>query len=164
MVPVFVIELDETRAALRKTTREQAVRGEGAIARLAAVKLQRLRAFLAHVHQIRHAGLHLEGHLILRDACGDLWIIHECVVLLVECVDGRHIGSLAITRDAVRVREIQHGIAFGAKLHALILRRQKTAAPLPRGDGLVLPTLAQRCEYHEARQIRRLSAESISDP
>jgi hypothetical protein len=45
VVPVLVVELDETHAALGQTAGEKAVRGEGSVARLAAVELQRLRVF-----------------------------------------------------------------------------------------------------------------------
>ena len=75
MVPVAVVELDEAHAALGQPPRQQAVRGERAVARLRAVHLQHVLRLLAHVHQVGHAGLHLERHLVLRDARQDLGIL-----------------------------------------------------------------------------------------
>ena len=43
MIPVAVVELDEAHAAFGQAAGEQAVRGKRAVARLAAVELERLR-------------------------------------------------------------------------------------------------------------------------
>ncbi len=54
-------------------------------------------SFGADVHQLWHAGLHLEGHFILRDARGDLRVVAQRGVLLVKRVDrGR---ALSLARD-----------------------------------------------------------------
>ena len=125
MIPVLVIELDEAHAALGQATREQAIRGEGTVARLAAVKLERLGPFAANVHQLRHAGLHAERHFILRDARGDLGIVRRA-----HCA-GAFSALMAATspcwlaRDARRIREVEDRIALAAKLHALIATRQE---------------------------------------
>ena len=93
VVPVAVIELDEPHAALGQPSGEQAVDGERPVARLAAVELASVfGVFGSQVHQVGHAGLHLEGHFILGDARGDLGVVDERVVLAVERVDGRHVG------------------------------------------------------------------------
>jgi len=53
----------------------------------------------ADVHQLWHAGLHLEGHFILRDARGDLRVVAQRGVLLVERVDRGHVRALSLARD-----------------------------------------------------------------
>ena len=77
VVPVAVIELDEAHAALGQPPGQQAVGGEGAVAALGAVQVEDLLRLVGEVHQVRHAGLHAEGHLVLRDARGDLRIVDD---------------------------------------------------------------------------------------
>ena len=164
VVPIAMVELDEACAAFGESAGEQAVRREGAVAGCAAVEFERFRAFGTDVHQLRHAGLHLEGHFILRDACGDLGVVAEGGVLFVERIDRRHVRALSLARDAVWTGEIQNGIALRAELHALILRRQKAAAPLPRRNGLRRAAFAGGYHDDKARQILRLAAEPVGDP
>ncbi len=54
---------------------------------LHAVEIQDMLRFLAGVHQFGHAGLHAEGHLVLGDPGGDLRVVHQRVVALVDLVD-----------------------------------------------------------------------------
>ena len=80
MIPVAMIELDEAHAALGQPARQQAVRSEGAIAGLRRRRRRAPLRFLAHVHQVGHARLHPERHLVLRDAGLDLGIVRaRCV-------------------------------------------------------------------------------------
>ena len=61
-----MIQLDEAHAAFGQAAGQQAVRGEGAVAGLLhAVHFERLPRFLAEIGELRHAGLHLEGHFVL---------------------------------------------------------------------------------------------------
>ena len=112
MVPVAVIELDEAHAALRQPAREQAVRGEGAVARLATVGVEDVLRLLRDVHQIRRTRLHPEGELVLRQPRRDLRIVDDLVAEPVEPAhgvdDGTLAGSLLDMATAVRngVREI----------------------------------------------------------
>ena len=50
---------------------------------------------------------------------------------------GRAAGGGDSVRDAVGIVEIKHRLLAGAELHALMLRRQETAAPEPRVERLV---------------------------
>ena len=80
MVPVAVIELDEPHAALGQPPRQQAVRRERAVAALACrTGRASASARSADVHQLRHARLHAERHLVLADPRGDLGIVDDVV-------------------------------------------------------------------------------------
>ena len=82
VVPVAVVELDEAHAALGQPAGQQAVGGERAVARLGAVHVEHCRRLVREVHQAGHAGLHLERHLVLADARGDLGIVHRRVAAM----------------------------------------------------------------------------------
>src|SRR5207249_1494693 len=60
VVPVFVIKLDETDAALRQAAGQKAVRGKRPVARRAAVQVEHVFGLLAGVGQLWHARLHPE--------------------------------------------------------------------------------------------------------
>ncbi len=73
LVPAAMKELHEPHAPLAQPPGQQAVGGEGAgRARLGAVQLENVRRLVRHVGQLGHRGLHAVGHLVLRDARGDL--------------------------------------------------------------------------------------------
>ena len=63
--------------------------------------------------------------------------------------------------DAPRVRQIEDRIAGGAKRHALIGGRQKTAGP--QCCAAARPARA-RLQHHKSRQIFRLAADSVGNP
>src|SRR5260370_27852449 len=63
--------------------------------------------------------------------------------------------------DAGGIREVEHGVPTRAELHALIDRRQKTAAPARISAAR---TLCTGTEHHEGRQIARLTAQPIQYP
>ena len=85
VVPVAVVELDEAHAALGQPAGQQAVRGERAVARLAR-RTARARSAAPCDMSISsgHARLHLERHLVLRDARRDLGVVDGRVVQPVE--------------------------------------------------------------------------------
>ena len=87
VIPIAVIKLNEAHAALGQPPGQQAVRSERAIARLGAVRVQNALRFLAHIHQIRNARLHLERHFILRNARENFRIFDGVVAVLVERID-----------------------------------------------------------------------------
>ena len=67
--------------------------------------------------------------------------------------------------DARRVGEIQHGIASGAELHALVFGGQKAAAPQAVVERLIdAPAGAARDHHHERRQILALAAQAVRYP
>ena len=164
VVPVLVIQLNEPHAALGQAPGQQAVRGEGAVAGLAAVQIQDVLGLLAGVHQIGNAGLHLEGHLVLRDPRGDFRIVHDGVVLGIDRVGRLHHVLLLVAGDAGRVAQVQHRVAAAAQGDALEPAGQKPRRPLPRRDGLVLPAAAQGGEHHETGQILGFAAQAVHDP
>jgi hypothetical protein len=74
MVPIGVVELHETRAALNQSPGQQTIIGVGALARLGALHLQSLSRLLGEIDQLRTAGLHPVRHLIGGDARGNFRI------------------------------------------------------------------------------------------
>src|SRR5207245_7662736 len=72
MVPIGVIELHETHAALYQPPRQQAVVRVTGPSRLGPIHLQRLFGLFPEIDQLRTTGLHLVCHLIRRDPRGDL--------------------------------------------------------------------------------------------
>ena len=164
VIPIAVVELDKTYAALRETAREQAVRGKRTVARRAAVECQGARVLAAQIRQLGHARLHLERHLILRDAGRDLGVVHEGVVLAVQRRDRLHVGTLLRTRNAAGIGEVVHGVAATVQLHTLKTARQEPAAPLPRRDRLRRATRARGHHHDKSRQIFRLTAEPVVHP
>ena len=88
------------------------------------------------------------------------------ILLEVEVVQFRQIVQEAAARFAGvagRIGKIQHRVAAGAELHALIFGGQKAAAPLPIGQRLRIAG-ALRDHHHEGRQILVLAAQAIGDP
>ena len=75
VIPAAMIKLDAPHATLGQAACEQAVAAEGAVAGLAAVESQHLFRLFGNIHQIGHARLHAEGHLVLRYARGDFGIV-----------------------------------------------------------------------------------------
>ena len=63
---------------------------------------------------------------------------NSCELQLVQLRRGRRgIAAARSPSIARRIRQVQHRIAAGAELHALILRRQKAAAPQPVVERLI---------------------------
>jgi hypothetical protein len=91
------------------------------------------------VHELRHAGLHAERHLVLADARRDFRVVDRVAAYI------RFMARTASTtprcRESSRRRRIAHvvhRIAGGVELHPLVLAGQETAVPLARGDRLRL--------------------------
>ena len=137
-VPGAVVELDHAHAAFGESAGHQAVRGEGAVADfLDAVGFDGLGGFALEVEQLGHARLHLEGHLILGDARGDLGVdrlFGQLAVEATDLVDDLALGALA---DALGVADVMDGFALGLELDALVLAGQDAAGPLAGGDWLL---------------------------
>ena len=163
VIPAAMIKLDEPHTTLGQAACEQAVATEGAVAGLAAVEAQHLFRFLGNIHQIGHAGLHFERHLVLRDARGDFGIVRGARLQIVELLHGIDHIALAAGIHAAGAAHVHHGIAGGPQLDALKLARQKSAMPHARGNRLWTPP-GMRAKHHEPRQILRLAAEPVLDP
>ena len=164
MIPVAVIELDEAHAALREAPRQQTVRRERPVARLRAVQVEDVRRLIAHVEQAWDARLHVERHLVLRDARLDLRIVQRSVRERVERVDCLNGVDLHLAADPARIRDVLHRIAHRVEPHALKPARQDAGRPLARRDRLHLPAVALRDEDDEAGQIVRLRTQSVEHP
>ena len=96
------------------------------------------------VHQLRHAGLHLKRHLVLRDARGDLGIVHQRLVLPVQRVDRRPRRPPAARAKRPPGWTDTAPDRPCAQLHALIPTGQKPAAHCRAAIGWFCPPLAQR--------------------
>lgn len=131
LVPAGMHELDEPHATLGHPARHQAVVGEAALPHhVGAIHLQDVPRFIGEVGQIGHARLHSVGHLILRNAGGDLRVAELLEPHLIDLREAVQNAALHFAAHAFWIAEIQHGIAAAAELHALILRRKKSAAPV----------------------------------
>src|SRR4051812_21670429 len=93
--------------------------------------------FTGTVYQFGHAGLHPESHFILRDAGFDFRVADTLVEALVQGGESIELAATLLPRNAGRVREMQHRVARGAKLHALVTAGQKARAPEAREQALV---------------------------
>ena len=160
MIPAFVEKLHEAHAAFDQPAGEQAVHGKRRLARFRAIHLQRLRRFLGNVHQLRRAGLHPIRHLKGVDARGDLRIAHRVEMFLVQFLDQVERATLHFVGDAGGIGEKQHRVARFAEGHALINRRQKSAAVKRAAAAEATGGI----EHHEAGQILRLAAQSVERP
>ena len=166
LVPAAFIKLDEAHAALSQPARQQAIRGVGAgLARIRSVQVEDALRLFRQIHQLRHRRLHAIRHLVLRDARLNFGIAVRLGVHLVQLRDSVEHAPARGFVDAGRVGQIQHRIARGAEVHALIFRRQKSAAPQAREQRLVRIDGARlRDQHHERRQILVLAAQPIADP
>src|SRR5262249_23744981 len=79
-----------------------------------------------------------------------------CVIQMhrIERAHGVQAVALEFLIDAAGVREIQHRIAAGAELHALVDRWQEAAAPV--GIAAARP-LVSRAEHDKAGEVLRLA-------
>ena len=69
LVPAAMEDLHEAHAALGQPAGQQAAGREGAgLVHVRAVHVEDRFRLLRDVDQVRHAGLHAEGHLVLGDA------------------------------------------------------------------------------------------------
>ena len=165
VIPRAVVELDEAHAAFREPAREQAVRCEGAVARfLHAIRFEHRLGLLGKVRQVRHRGLHLEGHLVLRDARLDLGIDALGAEHSIQPLHLIHHLPLRALAHARGIADVMHRVAFGLKLDALEFAREEPRRPLPRRHRLRAARLSLRHEHDESRQALRLRAEPVEHP
>jgi len=101
VVPVAVVELDETHAALGETAGDETVAGEGAgLVHIGAVAVDGGGGFAGEVHELGHAGLHPIGHLELADARLDLRVAAGGELLAIQVGDAVEHEAAALARDA----------------------------------------------------------------
>ena len=113
VIPRAVVELDEAHATLGEAAREQAVRGEGAVAgSLHAIHFEHLFRLLREIGELGDGSLHLERHLVLRDARLDFRIDPlggKDAVEPLHFLDDLPLGALA---DARGIADVVHGVAL----------------------------------------------------
>ena len=119
------------------------------------------RVFLLQVEGVGGVLLHPVGHLVLGDA-GDGFgiadVLGDFLVEPVECVER---PAAEAARDAGGVVQIEHRLALGSALHALIDGRQVARAP----DGFAgVGIFSAGSEDDESGQILVFRAESVSRP
>jgi hypothetical protein len=75
VIPAHVEKLDEAYVAFAEAAGEEAIGSVGTRAlHIRTIEVEDVLRFLRQVKQVRHARLHAEGHLILRDARLDLGV------------------------------------------------------------------------------------------
>lgn len=131
LVPSGMHELDAADAPFHEAPGHEAIVGIGAgCPDIGTVRAEDGFGFAGEVGQLGNGGLHLECHLVLGDAGGDLGIAPGLEVVLVEggeVVQHRPAGGAV---DAIRVGQVEDGIAAAAELHALMSGREEAGSPI----------------------------------
>src|SRR5580700_8568189 len=117
VIPIAMIELDEAHTALGEASREQTIRCEGTVAGMGSVDIEDTLRLLAHIHKTRHARLHFERHLVLRDTRGDLRIVHRCVLDRIELIDRLDRIVLELRAYALRALDVEDRITRGVEFN-----------------------------------------------
>ena len=166
LVPAAMVELDEAHTPLGEPTGEDAVRGiRSGLLRLGAVALVDVGGFFGEISEVRHGGLHAEGHLVLIDPGLRFGIVVIGELEAVQRGDIVEHGAAPLGGDAGRIGKEEHGVFAGAHAHALILRGQKAAAPHALVQRLRIRRSARsRNERDKGRQVRVVRAEAIRHP
>lgn len=126
MVPVTMVQLDESNASLRQTASQQAIRCKGSITSLGSVEIEHLLGFLGYIHQFWHTALHSEREFVLANARCYFWIIQSFFCQSIEglnCVDD---FTLLACGNPLRIAYIQYRVACSPEFNALVLAGQKS--------------------------------------
>ncbi len=95
----------------------------------------------------------------------DLGIGGVVGVLRVERGEVVELGAADLARDAVGVGEVEHGLAAGAQLHALVLGREEARGPEVLVERLVAGARDVLRDHHdEAGQVAVGGAETVERP
>ena len=158
--------MDEAHAALGHAACEQAVpRERAASLHVGAVHVEDVPRLAREIGQLRHAGLHAIGHLVLGDARLDFGVAQLAVVQSIERAEIVELAAADCIGDAGGVRQVEHRIAVGAQLDALEPRRQESGAPVIVVEDLATTQLAiLRGHDHERRQVLVHAAQAIAHP
>ena len=73
-------------------------------------------------------------------------------------------GALLGAIDALRVADVQHGVARRLELDPLVAAGEESAVPLPGGDRLRLTAFADRREHDEAGQVLCFATQPPQQP
>ena len=165
VIPVAMIELNETDATLGEAARDEAVAREGTgLVHVGAVAVDRGGGFAFEVHELGHAALHAVGHFKLADACLDLGVAAAGEVLAIEIGDAVEHQAATFAGEPGGIIEIEYGLAGPAELHALMLARQKAAAPKTRKQALAGAGFVDREQHDERREVFVDLAQAVVGP
>ena len=165
LIPAAMEDLHHPHAPLHEPPGEQETVGERPrLLHVVAIHLERGLALVGDVDEVRHARLHPEGHLVLRDPRLDLRVGIPLEAAGIQFAERVERAAAAGPRDAGRILQVEHGIARAAEGHARVARRQKPARPHPREDRLRRVDVGQRREDDERREIVVLAAEAVGEP
>ena len=121
--------------------------------------------FLRQVEQVRHARLHAEGHLVLRDARLDFRVAQDAVALVVKGGQFVELFAANFARDAFGVLQVEDALALIAELHPLEFGRQEAGAPEAVIERLVVRSAAAEGRHHHVgREVGILAAEAVGGP
>ena len=135
VVPAAMVELDEAHVALRETAGKETVGGEGSgLPGLVAVELEGAFRLVAEVGDVRDGLLHVEGHLVLRDAGFEGGVAGCFELNLVQFTDAVEDFAAVGAIDALGTVEIKDGILVGAEADSIVLAGKKAAAPEARDE------------------------------
>jgi hypothetical protein len=113
VVPVRVIKLDESHAALDQPPGQQAVILVRRLPRLGSVGFQSLLRLFREIDQLRSAGLHPVDHLVRGDSGGDLRVAGFVEPQPVQVADRLDCIELAVRGDPRRAAELDDRVAAG---------------------------------------------------
>ena len=158
-----VINLHEPDAALDHASREQAEPAHR-LRRLVVEPVELARRLGLPV-EVDHPGrlrLHAEGHLVAREAGGELGLVGEAArVAAVQLADEVELGALHLRSDRIRREQVGDRLGPALDAHALVHRREEGGAPVARSvDHRALVVLHD----HEVGQIAVLGADAVADP
>ncbi len=88
MVPVTVVELDETDATFCKAPCQQAVRSKGPISWNCTVLIQSVLRLIGQINEFRNTHLHAESHFVLCNTGLYLGVCQQFITGTVDAVDG----------------------------------------------------------------------------
>ena len=163
VVPVLVIELDETDAPLGEPPGENAVGGERAgVPCIGAVLFDQVVRLVGEIGHLGHARLHPEGHLVVGDPGRDLGVGDPLKLMLVQLPQAVEQLAAVVGIDTRGIGDVEHGIAAGAKPDRLMTRGQEARAPEVRHQRLA--ALVVRDEYDERGKVVVGIAEAVVEP
>ena len=104
VVPIAVIELDETHAAFGQAARQQTVGGKRAgLLRVFSIEFESAGRLLGEIGQVGHGSLHAERHFVLGDAGVGFGIAEFFVFELVQLAERIEIGAAVSLSEALGV-------------------------------------------------------------
>ncbi len=108
--------------------------------------------------------MHSISHLVCRDPRINLWITHLLFMQLVQACDSvQHFAAIG-ERAAGRIIQVQHRIAFAAKLDSLMIAWQERRAPQSRVSGLRLGICVLVQQHYERGKVFADRTKPIARP